>query len=162
MRSDDLLARVLFGATAGAVATMALQQLRAADKAAMPQAEPPMRQEPGKFMVQQAESVLPQHVREEIPASADAAVAKALALGYGVTFGAMYGALRANGGSVVVDGTLLGLTSWAVAFLGWLPATGLMPNVTRQKPEQVALPIVEHVFFGIGTVAAYDGLRHVV
>lgn len=162
MQSDDLLVRVALGAVAGAAATMALQQLMAADKAAMPQAQPPIREEPGKFILQQAEAQLPPKAQDAITGPMEDAAAKVLGLGYGMTLGAVYGAVRANGGSIVVDGALLGLATWAVGYLGWMPASGLMPNVTKQTPQQVALPIVEHVFFGITTVAAYDGLRHAV
>src|SRR5581483_4874524 len=37
--------------------------------------------------------------------------------------------------------------SWAVGFLGWLPATGLMPPVSRHEPQQVAASIAEHALW---------------
>ena len=73
-----------------------------------------------------------------------------------MTAGALYSALRPRPSNVLVDGAALGLGVWAVGYLGWLPALGLMPPIQRQETEQVAGPIVQHLIFGIATVAAYE------
>ncbi len=70
----------------------------------------------------------------------------------------LYG-LAAGEGSPLVAGTVLGLATWAVGYLGWLPATGLMPPVTRQEPARVAGPIATHVGYGIATAATHQWLR---
>jgi hypothetical protein len=44
-------------------------------------------------------------------------------------------------------------------YLGWMPATGLMPPVTKQEPEQIAGPILSHLLFGMVTVGLYRVLR---
>jgi hypothetical protein len=85
--------------------------------------------------------------------------AKSLALGYGLTAGAIYGALCPHPGNLLVDGTALGLGVWAAGYLGWLPALGLMPPVQQQETEQIAGPIVQHVIFGVATVAADQWLH---
>jgi hypothetical protein len=36
-----------------------------------------------------------------------------------------------------------------------------MPPVSRQTPSQVAGPLVEHLMYGMTTVAAFDLLRQV-
>jgi hypothetical protein len=55
---------------------------------------PPIREDPGEFMVEQAEELLPEETREQVPTVVETVAAKSLALGYGMTAGAIYGALR--------------------------------------------------------------------
>jgi hypothetical protein len=147
------------GAVAGAAATLPLQATMMAGQKAMPDSAPPLRDDPGHAFVDWAEEALPAQMRKQIPAPVEAAAGEALALGYGVTAGALYGALRNHGGSVLMDGTVLGLATWAAGYLGWLPGTGLMPPVWKQTPKQIAGPIVLHVAFGMATVALFDRLR---
>jgi len=59
----------------------------------------------------------------------------------------------------MVDGVLLGLANWATGYVGWLPATRLMPPLWQQKVPQVIAPIVEHTLYGMATVATYNWLR---
>jgi hypothetical protein len=73
--------------------------------------------------------------------------------------GALYAALRPDAGDLVVDGVALGVGTWAAGYLGWMPALGLMPPITRQDAAEVAGPIVQHVLYGIVTVAIYKWLR---
>ena len=66
---------------------------------------------------------------------------------------------RARPANPVVEGLALGASCWAAGYLGWLPALGLMPPVTRQTPAQIAGPLVEHLVYGVATVAVFDLLR---
>jgi hypothetical protein len=144
--------RVALGAVAGAAATILLQGVMKASAKAIPEGKPPMRKDPGEFMV---EMTLP-------PGSPDAlqqAAAKSLQLGYGMTSGALYAAIRPRAASALLEGALLGIGVWAAGYLGWLPALELMPPVTKQKPKQVAAPIVHHVIFGIAAAAMYDAMH---
>jgi putative membrane protein len=147
--------RVISGAVAGAAATIGLQGVRKVTHEKLPDAKPPMRQEPGAFMVERAKAALPTPVQAKIPKRAESLASRMLALGYGTTFGALYSLVRPRGGNVLRDGALLGVASWAVGYLGWLPATGLMPPVTRQRPKQVVVPVAEHIVFGVAAVGAY-------
>ena len=158
MHDTSIIQRVAIGAVAGLAATLVLQQVRTGTQHLLPETTPPMREEPGKFMVEQAQDVLPEETRAQIPESVETATAASLAFGYGATAGAIYGALRGDNGNLLADGTLLGLGTWAVGYLGWLPATGLMPAVHKQQLEQVATPIVQHIVFGMTTAAAYQAL----
>ncbi|HEX9372389.1 MAG TPA: hypothetical protein VF897_15350 [Roseiflexaceae bacterium] len=90
------------------------------------------------------------------------AAATSLGLGYGATAGAIYAALRPRFGNLLLDGALLGLATWAIGYLGWLPASGLLPPVQEQAAEQVAAPIAQHLVFGLATVAAYQALRRII
>jgi hypothetical protein len=160
--TQDALAHAALGAAAGVVGTFVLQGLMAAHKRWMPESLPPIKADPGQFMIHQAERALPAGVMQSIPESAESVASKTMQLGYGASFGAAYGAVRGQGGSALTDGAALGLATWATGYLGWLPATGLMPPPWEHKPAQLALPIVEHALYGIATVAAYELMHHFV
>jgi hypothetical protein len=119
---------------------------------------PPIRQDPGEFMVERASDALPASFTSRIPPLAETLAAKALAAGYGVTAGAVYGLLRPGGGDLLVDGLVLGTGTWAAGYLGWLPALGLMPSVLEQDGPEALGPVVRHALFGIAVVAAYRAL----
>lgn len=147
-----------FGAAAGLARTMAIQALLKAHEKISPETLPPISEHPGKFMLRKAKEALPekaQHVVEKI----ESAGGNLLGLGYGVTFGVIYAAIRPKTRRTLLEGALLGLGTWAAAYLGWLPGAKLMPPVWKQKPLQVALPAVEHTLFGVATVAGYRWLR---
>jgi hypothetical protein len=156
---DDGLKRLALGAASGVAGTLAIQALLTASHKRLPSTVPPIRQDPGEFMVGTVEDALPDSVRQGVPQVMETAAARVLALGYGLTFGALYSLLRPNGGSPLVDGLLLGIATWATGYLGWLPATGLMPPVWRQKIPQAVAPIAEHALYGMAAVATYDWLR---
>src|SRR5690242_9890534 len=156
MKNPDLLKRIALGAAGGFAGTFALQTLLSASQRWLPSAAPPLRQHPGEFMVAKAEAVLPEQVRDRIPEGAETVAAQALGVGYGLTFGALYAALRPRGGSPLLDGLMLGTAAWAAGYLGWLPALGLMRPVWKQKAPQALAPVAEHAVYGAVTVAAYD------
>ena len=157
--SEDLIARIIRGAAAGLVGTFALQGSRGSSQKLLPETMPPIREDPGEFMVEQVEEVLPAETREQVPGFAEVVAAKSLAVGYGMTAGALYAALRPDAGDLVVDGVALGVSTWAAGYLGWMPTLGLMPPITEQDAAQVAGPIVQHVLFGIVTVTIYEWLH---
>jgi hypothetical protein len=159
MNTNDLVERVALGAAAGLVGTLGLQVVRTANQQLIPETMPPIRQDPGEFMVEKAEELLPDETRADISETAETAAAKSLAMGYGMTAGALYAALRPDSGNVFVDGVALGLSTWAVGYLGWLPASGLMPPVTEHTREQVALSAAQHALFGVATAALYQWLH---
>ena len=156
--SSDLLVRLGLGAAAGMAGTVLIYALRTGSQKWAPSTVPPMRREPGEFMVEKAEELLDYRTREKIPRTVETSAAKALSFGYGMTFGALYAALRPKGGSILLDGVLLGLLTWAAGYLGWLPATGLMRPVWKQSAPEAIAPVVRHAAFGAATVAAYDAL----
>jgi hypothetical protein len=159
MNSEITAQRAAAGAAAGFAGTFLIQGLVAASQKWAPQSLPPIKQDPGEFMVEKAEERLPEAAREKIPERLEKAAAQSLAFGYGTTFGALYGAARSETKSLFLEGSALGLAAWGAGYLGWLPATGLMPPVTKQQPEQIAGPILSHILFGIVTVGLYRVLR---
>ena len=161
MNSDIAAPRIGAGAAAGLVGTALVQGLMAASQKWAPQSLPPIKQDPGEFVVKKAEEQLPDKMREQIPEQLEKAAAKTLAFGYGTAFGALYATSRPETKSLLLEGSALGLAAWGVGYLGWLPATGLMPSVTKQEPRQIAGPIVSHILFGIVTVGIYRLLRRI-
>jgi hypothetical protein len=156
---DDWLKRIVLGAAGGIAGTLAIQALLTANQKWLPSTVPPIRQDPGEFMVEKGKDVLPDPVRQRIPQEVETGASRLLAVGYGLTFGALYTLLRPQGGPPFADGTLLGLANWATGYLGWMPAVGLMPPIWRQKAPQALAPIAEHALYGMATVATYNWLR---
>jgi len=154
-----LLRRAALGAVGGLAGTLALQALMGAGRRWMPETLPPMHEEPRRFMVREAEQMLPDSVQDWIPESAEKVASATLGMGYGLTFGALYGLIRPRGGNALTDGLALGAACWATGYLGWLPALGLMPPVWRQSVPQAIAPAAEHLVYGVTAVAAYDWLR---
>ncbi len=147
------------GAAAGLAGTMVVQVFRLTDIKLLPESQPPIKDDPGRFMINKAKLALPDAARPQLPPATEALLSKLLAAGYGITFGALYAALRQRSNRLLVEGALLGLATWAVGYLGWLPATGLMPPVWKHKSKQIAAPIAEHTFYGLATVAGYRWLK---
>ena len=112
-------------------------------------------------MLRKAKNALPVATRDKIPEPAEKAAARMLHMGYGMTSGAIYGLLGPRRGNAAVNGALLGLGVWAAGYLGWLPATDLMPPITQQSARQVAVPIFTHIVFGVAVATAFDGLMRV-
>jgi hypothetical protein len=156
-RSVDCVAkRALFGAASGMVGTLAIWLAQSATKKWVPQASEPMRLEPGEFIVTRAHKIAPASAWKLMPHSAEKASAVGLSFFYGASFGALYSLIRPRGGSTLLDGLILGTVCWATGYLGWLPATGLLPPIWKHKPAQVAGPIVQHAVYGAAAVGAYD------
>src|ERR1700677_1331396 len=106
--ASDLLTKTALAAAGGRAGTMAIQGLMKADQQFAPESMPPIREDPGEFMVDWAEEELPPSVRQRVPEVAEKAAARALATGYGLAFGALYGILRPRGGNPIVEGLALG------------------------------------------------------
>jgi hypothetical protein len=154
--SDSLMKRAALGAAGGLAGSFAIQGAIFLAEKFLPQAHPPMRDEPGGFMVKQAKKRLRAPLRKRIPSPVDKAAGMALGIGYGMMFGAAYGAIRRDGGSRAVDAAAVGVATWAAGYAGWLPLLGLTPPLTKQKPTQIAGPLMEHLLFGAVTVATVE------
>lgn len=165
MRRRELWRRLLSGSIAGVATSVAMKAMQEAGMKLMPKQMPPLRQDPGEFMVEKAEDAIQgageglSNAVEHIPTSLEKATAQALGVGYGLTFALLFAATRPKVRNVVLEGTALGLATWAVGYLGWLPALRLMKPVERQKPVQVAGAVGSHVAFGVATAALYRQLR---
>ncbi len=158
----DVLTRAAEGALGGLAGTAVLQGLVMANQYVAPETEPPEAEDPASFMLWQAEKHLPRETWMKIPPSAETAAGFGLSFAYGATFGAVYGAIRGESGSklstTMVDGVVVGLGVWAIGYLGWLPAAGLIPPPWKREWKQEIGPVVEHLAYGVATVAAFGWL----
>jgi len=107
MNSDIAAPRIGAGAAAGLVGTALVQGLMAGSQKWAPQSLPPIKQDPGEFMVKKAEEQLPDKMREQIPEQLEKAAAKTLAFGYGTAFGALYATSRPETKSLLLEGGAL-------------------------------------------------------
>lgn len=157
--SKSLIQRLALGAAAGLAGTLAIRLAEMASEKWAPATLDPIRREPGRFFVQQIESPLPFGVRTKIPDVVENIAAQGMGYAYGMSFGALYAATRPEGGCVLVEGISLGLACWALGYLGWLPAIGIMNPIWKHEPAEIAGPIVRHGIYGLATVAAYDAIE---
>ena len=102
----------------------------------LPEFHPPQSEDPGSFMLWQVEKHLPRKTWMKIPRSANTAAGLALSFGYGAAFGLLYGLFGKRKPNILVDGAALGLVTWAVGYLGWLPAAKLTPTPWKQTPAK--------------------------
>ncbi len=70
-------------------------------------------------------------------------------------FGGGAGALFAAGSRQVnpplppaVQGMLWGTAVWGFSYLGWVPALGIMPHATRDRPGRALTMLVAHWLYG--------------
>ena len=144
--------KLAVGAAAGAVATFVMQGMLEQGQKHIPEGTPPIKKDPGEFMLEKAKAVLP-----PLPKKVEAAAAKSLHLGYGMTAGLLWAVLPHSRWRVA-EGAALGLGVWAAGYLGWLPATDLMPPITQHTAKQIAVPVVEHALFGVAVAKAFEAL----
>lgn len=150
--------RLLIGAAAGCVGSLVMSVMQAAQAKLAPKTQPPIRRHPGAYVVDKDEALLDYRTRARIPRQAEQLAAQTLHFDYGSTFGTLYGAIGPRD-HVVVDGVAIGITTWAAGYLGWLPATGLMKPIWKQKPTQVVIPLAMHLVFGVVVAATYRALQ---
>src|SRR3954462_8407141 len=115
MSVHTLIEHVALGAAAGGAATFLLQGMRTSEQKLLPETMPPMR-DPGAFMLEKAEELIPKETREQMPATVEKVAGKSLALGYGMPACALYCARLPRPGKRLSDGTALGLGVWAVGY----------------------------------------------
>ena len=125
---------VVRGALAGAVATAPMTAVMLAGRRSVGT-------QPPKRIVERAEEAL--DVRPPEPVTD--ALASAAHLGMGVTIGAVYGLLPKGIPSAV------GLTAavYAASYQGWIPAAGILPPASDDKPDRPAVMIAAHAMFAL-------------
>lgn len=142
-----MMKKLALGAAAGTVATFVMQGMLEQGQKHIPDSKPPIKQDPGEFMVDK----LP------LPEKIKPLAAKSLHLGYGITAGVIW-SLLPHSRWHAAEGAALGLGVWAAGYLGWLPATDLMPPISEHTATQIAVPVVEHALFGVAVAKAFEAL----
>ncbi|HZU27592.1 MAG TPA: hypothetical protein VFA04_18830 [Bryobacteraceae bacterium] len=154
-----LLESIASGAASGAAGTLALHMTHEASYRYAPHTLPPMLCEPGHYMVDKAEALLPRRTRNQVTTAERDTAASALSFAYGALWPAIYLTLRGRHTSVLVDGVALGVAVWGIGYLGWLPGLRLSPPVQQQTATQVVNNVAQHALYGVVTVAAWRGIR---
>jgi hypothetical protein len=101
---NNMWKQLVFGAVAGFAGSMAIQAMLMAHQKVSPQTMPPIRQDPGEFMLGKAKAALPRKARKRLPKPLEAASAKLLGLGYGMTFGGVYAMARPKTQRTLLEG----------------------------------------------------------
>ena len=80
----------------------------------------------------------------------------ALSVGAPLGFGAAAGALFAVGYRISrwarpapLGGMIFGLAVWAVSYVGWIPALGIMPPHQRDRPGRAESMVLAHMVYGL-------------
>jgi hypothetical protein len=79
-------------------------------------------------------------------------------LGFGAVTGAAY-ALAPRIGPPVLRGVVTALGVWAVSYQGWVPALGILPKASEDRPARPAVMIAAHVVYGAVLGGLEDRLR---
>lgn len=79
---------------------------------------------------------------------------------YGAGAGAVYGPLGERLSlPALVAGPAYGVLLWAVGYLGWMPAAGVLPRPWRQPTGDALVPIAAHLVYGLALGLADRALR---
>ena len=135
------------GAAAGAVATAAMSVVMLAFRR-------PMGEQPPDAIATKAAHAVGASPNER-QADAMAVVAH---LGFGAGTGALY-ALGPRVGPPVLRGVVTGLGVWAVSYQGWIPALGILPKASEDRPARPAVMVTAHVVYGAVLGALEERLR---
>jgi len=80
--------------------------------------------------------------------------------GYGSGVGAVYGAIAPRvPWPAVPKGMAYGVAVWALSYLGWLPAVGIVQPLVRRPVRQQTALIVAHLVWGAATGALTEVFR---
>lgn len=87
------------------------------------------------------------------------ALTQLIHLGYGMGWGALYGAIAGSGrNGTAVKGSVFGTAQWAVGFLGLLPALGIARPAWKQSTTENSLNIAAHLLYGVVTALMTEEL----
>lgn len=137
----SILTRVIAGAVAGTVATFPMSGAMAMASRGHLLGEPP----PRKITRAALERVAPRAVSREVPLDVATAAAH---LGFGAAMGALYAVVLGGRRPSVVSGVVFGTAVWAVSYAGWVPAAGIMPAPSDDRPGRPSSMLVSHWVFG--------------
>ena len=90
----------------------------------------------------------PREIIDEVGASSGERQSRAATLAAHFGFGALTGAIFACLPSRRGGGMLYGVSVWAISYLGWIPAAGLLAPAWRHPARRNLLMIAAHVVWG--------------
>src|SRR5688572_6803090 len=144
---------VLFGAGAGVAATLAMSALMlVAQRAGLLGRSPP------RHIVERGLARL--HVRGKVSRPQRQLLTAVAHLGFGASQGALYAALhhwlapwpvrpqRVASTPSATTGVPFALLVWAASYAGWIPALGILPSPSRDRPGRPLSMVLAHVVYG--------------
>jgi hypothetical protein len=146
----QVVAQAAAGAVAGAVATLPMSALMLlAQRLGLMGTQPPRRITDGALDAIDVDP--PERGRRLLTAVSHVGFGAAA----GVPFPLLHRALAPRTPRPLL-GVVYALGVWASAYLGWVPAAGLMPPANRDRPGRPASMIAAHVVYGavLGTATA--------
>jgi len=150
----ELLRRVVLGAVSGAVGTVLMTGVFALGAKAHALGEPP----PRKLVRRTMSRLGLSPSRRTLQLSTAAAH-----VAFGMSMGALYGLLpragRGRSRAPFATGPLFGLGVWAASYAGWIPALGLMPPPSRDRPGRPTTMILAHLVYGATLAGARQALE---
>ena len=134
--------RLVIGAVAGIVGTMAMTSAMRRLHARLPRDERyPLTP---REIVDSAAPALPDEAARDVTTAAHFA--------YGAACGALLAAAGPKPGKSA--GAAAGATIWLASYMGWIPALNLLEPATEHPARRNALMIAVHLVWGISTAAA--------
>ena len=135
----------VFGALAGLVATMAMTAA--------------MRRLHGHLPVDEKYPLPPREIVDRVARVDNEAAARASTMISHFGFGAAAGALFALPFAQRLGGPAYGLGVWAVSYLGWIPALGILAPATRHPARRNLLMLVVHLVWGLALALSFKELE---
>jgi putative membrane protein len=83
---------------------------------------------------------------------------------FGAAAGSVYGMLEEKVPlGEVLKGSLAGLVVWAVSYLGWIPAFGILPPATEHPWRRNVMMITAHLIWGmvLGVLAGITNSKRI-
>jgi uncharacterized membrane protein YagU involved in acid resistance len=68
--------------------------------------------------------------------------------GFGVSMGALYAVAHGSRRPSLVSGLLFGSAVWAVSYMGWVPAMGIMSPPRSDRPGRPEAMLLAHLVYG--------------
>ncbi|GAA3446187.1 DUF6789 family protein [Planomonospora venezuelensis] len=137
------------GGLGGVVATAAMSVVMVAgDRAGL------MRDQPPKRIIR---AFLPGGRHR--PEPGEGVLAAVAHVGFGAACGALFGLLARGRRPPVPAGVGYGLAIWLAGYQGWVPALGVLPPISRDRPGRVAVMGAGHVVYGAALAAAVGNLN---
>lgn len=137
------LKAILDGAMGGGIATAVMSAVMVAAQQAGLMGEEP----PEKITAAALDAV----GLEERDAATQDVLASLLHFGFGIGMGALFGVLHRRlpfRVPAAVHGVVFGSLVWAVSYQGWVPALGIMPPASDDRPDRPRVMLFAHWVYG--------------
>ena len=147
-RTESILSRAIRGSLVGAAATIPMSAVMlASQRAGLMSKHPPER------VVERGA-----HAADLAPDETAVDVAASMThVAFGAAAGLAFGLLRPRLLAVPPEATALawGLVIWAVSYFGWVPALGIVPPPSEDRPGRAWTMALAHVVYGVSLGALW-------